>query len=48
MCFDISSEGKIYLYFFLTWYVYGFGIKIIEVKEEKKGEVRGVSKFFND
>lgn len=42
MCFDISSEGKIYLYFFLTWYVYGFGIKIIEVKEEEKGEVRGV------
>lgn len=42
MCFDISSEGKIYLYFFLTWCVYGFGIKIIEVKEEKKGEVRGV------
>lgn len=28
--------------------IYGFGIEIIEVKEEKKGEVRGVSKFFND
>lgn len=24
------------------------GNEIIEVKEEKKGEVRGVSKFFND
>lgn len=42
MCFDLLSEGKIYFYFFLIWYVYGFGIKIIEVKEEEKGEVRGV------